>query len=124
MLHVALRASRDATIQSNGKNVVPDVWKVLDKIQEFSERVRNGSWVNLCALLFGFNTLCIPNTLQVLVGWSHRKTSEGCCCYWYWWQLLGASVCAHCTSNRLKKYFFLLYIFIIVVLLVEPSLNS
>ncbi|KAG7020518.1 Glucose-6-phosphate isomerase, cytosolic [Cucurbita argyrosperma subsp. argyrosperma] len=45
VLHVALRASRDATIQSNGKNVVPDVWKVLDKIQEFSERVRNGSWV-------------------------------------------------------------------------------
>ncbi|XP_023002608.1 glucose-6-phosphate isomerase, cytosolic [Cucurbita maxima] len=45
VLHVALRASRDATIQSDGKNVVPDVWKVLDKIQEFSERVRNGSWV-------------------------------------------------------------------------------
>ncbi|XP_022996784.1 glucose-6-phosphate isomerase, cytosolic-like [Cucurbita maxima] len=45
VLHVSLRASRDATIQSNGKNVVPDVWKVLDKIQDFSEKVRNGSWV-------------------------------------------------------------------------------
>ncbi|GLT52989.1 hypothetical protein SLA2020_262890 [Shorea laevis] len=45
VLHVALRASRDAVIQSDGKNVVPEVWKVLDKIQEFSERVRNGSWV-------------------------------------------------------------------------------
>ncbi|CAK9312647.1 unnamed protein product [Citrullus colocynthis] len=45
VLHVALRASRDATIQSNGKNVVPDVWNVLDKIQDFSEKVRNGSWV-------------------------------------------------------------------------------
>lgn len=45
VLHVALRASRDGVIQSDGKNVVPEVWKVLDKIQEFSERVRNGSWV-------------------------------------------------------------------------------
>uniref|UniRef100_A0A2N9GN38 Glucose-6-phosphate isomerase n=1 Tax=Fagus sylvatica TaxID=28930 RepID=A0A2N9GN38_FAGSY len=45
VLHVALRASRDAVIQSDGKNVVPEVWNVLDKIQEFSERVRSGSWV-------------------------------------------------------------------------------
>ncbi|XP_027358027.1 glucose-6-phosphate isomerase, cytosolic 1 [Abrus precatorius] len=45
VLHVALRAPRDAVIQSDGKNVVPDVWKVLDKIREFSDRVRSGSWV-------------------------------------------------------------------------------
>lgn len=45
MLHVALRAARDAVIQSDGKNVVPEVWSVLDKIKEFSDRVRSGSWV-------------------------------------------------------------------------------
>lgn len=45
VLHVALRASRDAVIHSDEKNVVPEVWKVLDKIKEFSERVRSGSWV-------------------------------------------------------------------------------
>ncbi|KAF6166629.1 hypothetical protein GIB67_005491 [Kingdonia uniflora] len=45
VLHVALRAPRDKVICSDGKNVVPDVWKVLDKISEFSERVRSGSWV-------------------------------------------------------------------------------
>ncbi|KAK7409969.1 hypothetical protein VNO78_00417 [Psophocarpus tetragonolobus] len=45
VLHVALRASRDAVIQSDGKDVVPEVWKVLDKIQEFSESVRSGTWV-------------------------------------------------------------------------------
>nr|AFK39110.1 unknown [Medicago truncatula] len=45
VLHVALRAPRDAVIESDGKNVVPDVWNVLDKIKEFSERVRSGSWV-------------------------------------------------------------------------------
>ncbi|KDP38492.1 hypothetical protein JCGZ_04417 [Jatropha curcas] len=45
VLHVALRAPRDAVIKSDGKNVVPDVWNVLDKIKDFSERLRNGSWV-------------------------------------------------------------------------------
>ncbi|CAL9102293.1 unnamed protein product, partial [Musa textilis] len=45
VLHIALRAPRDKVICSDGKNVVPDVWYVLDKIKEFSERVRSGSWV-------------------------------------------------------------------------------
>ncbi|KAK7381336.1 hypothetical protein VNO78_33958 [Psophocarpus tetragonolobus] len=45
VLHIALRAPRGAVIQSDGKNVVPDVWNVLDQIQKFSERVRSGSWV-------------------------------------------------------------------------------
>ncbi|KAK1287689.1 Glucose-6-phosphate isomerase, cytosolic [Acorus calamus] len=45
VLHVALRAPRDKVICSDGKNVVPEVWKVLDKIKEFSELVRSGSWV-------------------------------------------------------------------------------
>ncbi|KAI4389582.1 hypothetical protein MLD38_001795 [Melastoma candidum] len=45
VLHVALRAPRDAVISSDGKNVVPDVWDVLDKIKDFSERVRSGAWV-------------------------------------------------------------------------------
>jgi glucose-6-phosphate isomerase len=27
-----------------GKNVVPDVWEVLDKIKVFSDKVRNGEW--------------------------------------------------------------------------------
>ncbi|XP_065881810.1 glucose-6-phosphate isomerase, cytosolic [Euphorbia lathyris] len=45
VLHVALRAPRDSVINSDGKNVVPDVWNVLDKIKQFSERIRSGSWV-------------------------------------------------------------------------------
>lgn len=27
-----------------GRNVVPDVWEVLDKIKVFSDKVRNGEW--------------------------------------------------------------------------------
>ncbi|KAK7292972.1 hypothetical protein RJT34_15831 [Clitoria ternatea] len=42
---VALHASRDAIILSDEKNVVPKVWKFLDKIQEFSEPVHSGTRV-------------------------------------------------------------------------------
>lgn len=45
VLHVALRASRDAVIESGGANVVPDVHAVLDKVKAFSHRVRSGEWV-------------------------------------------------------------------------------
>ena len=45
MLHVALRAPRDAVINSDGVNVVPEVWSVKDKIKQFSETFRSGSWV-------------------------------------------------------------------------------
>ena len=44
VLHVALRAPRDATIMVDGENVVPQVHAVLDKMADFSERVRSGAW--------------------------------------------------------------------------------
>lgn len=44
VLHVALRAPRDATILVDGKNVVPEVHEVLDRCSRFSERVRSGDW--------------------------------------------------------------------------------
>ncbi|KAL6781845.1 PGI1A [Auxenochlorella protothecoides x Auxenochlorella symbiontica] len=44
VLHVALRAKRNQVITDAGKNVVPEVWEVLDKIKAFSERVRSGEW--------------------------------------------------------------------------------
>jgi glucose-6-phosphate isomerase len=44
VLHVATRARRDQVIMEGGRNVVPDVWEVLDKIKEFSDKVRNGEW--------------------------------------------------------------------------------
>jgi glucose-6-phosphate isomerase len=45
VLHVALRAPRDAEILCDGKNVVPEVWATLDKIKAFSERLRSGDWI-------------------------------------------------------------------------------
>jgi glucose-6-phosphate isomerase len=44
VLHVALRAPREATIVVDGENVVPQVLAVLDKMAEFSNRVRSGEW--------------------------------------------------------------------------------
>lgn len=47
VLHVALRAPRDAVINDNGVNMVPEVWAVLDKIKSFSEKVRSGGWLGV-----------------------------------------------------------------------------
>src|SRR5450432_4791997 len=44
VLHVALRAPKGATILVDGKNVVPEVHAVLDKMAAFSNRVRSGQW--------------------------------------------------------------------------------
>ncbi len=44
VLHVALRAPRGASIVVDGKNVVPEVHEVLDKMAAFSNRVRSGEW--------------------------------------------------------------------------------
>ena len=44
VLHTALRAPKGASILVDGKNVVPDVHSVLDKMADFSNRVRSGAW--------------------------------------------------------------------------------
>ena len=44
VLHVALRAPRGASIVVDGLNVVPQVHAVLDKMADFSNRVRSGAW--------------------------------------------------------------------------------
>ena len=44
VLHIALRAPRDASIVVDGENVVPKVHAVLDKMADFSGRVRSGEW--------------------------------------------------------------------------------
>src|SRR5689334_16654247 len=44
VLHVALRMPRDATLVVDGQDVVRDVHEVLDRMGEFSDRVRSGEW--------------------------------------------------------------------------------
>jgi glucose-6-phosphate isomerase len=45
VLHVALRAPRGTSIVVDGNNVVPGVHEVLDRMADFSNRVRSGAWI-------------------------------------------------------------------------------
>jgi glucose-6-phosphate isomerase len=63
VLHVALRAPRDETILVDGKNVVPEVHAVLDKMTAFSNRIRSGAWA-------GHTGKRIRNVVNVGIGGS------------------------------------------------------
>ena len=63
VLHVALRAPRGASILVDGKNVVPEVHEVLDRMAEFSTRVRDGSWT-------GHTGKRIRNVINIGIGGS------------------------------------------------------
>ena len=45
VLHTALRAPASAHVVVDGKDVIPDVHAVLDKIAAFSDKVRSGAWL-------------------------------------------------------------------------------
>ena len=63
VLHVALRAPRDEAIIYNGRNIVPDVHAVLDRMAQFSDRVRNGDWK-------GYSGRRIRNVINIGIGGS------------------------------------------------------
>ena len=63
VLHVALRAPKDETITVDGENVVPDVHKVLEKMANFSNRVRSGEWK-------GYTGKRIRNIVNIGIGGS------------------------------------------------------
>ncbi|MCF7816952.1 MAG: glucose-6-phosphate isomerase [Kiritimatiellales bacterium] len=44
VLHVALRAPKDAVIDVDGENVIPEIHAVLDRMEAFAERVRSKEW--------------------------------------------------------------------------------
>jgi glucose-6-phosphate isomerase len=47
VLHTALRLPRDASLVVDGRDVVPDVHEVLDRVYDFADRVRSGAWVGV-----------------------------------------------------------------------------
>jgi len=63
VLHVALRAPKDASIVVDGKNVVPEVHAVLNKMADFSNRVRSGGWK-------GYTGKRIRNVVNIGIGGS------------------------------------------------------
>ncbi len=52
VLHTALRAPRNSSIRLDGKDVVPDVHRVLDQMRLFSNYVRNGELRGYTGKLF------------------------------------------------------------------------
>jgi glucose-6-phosphate isomerase len=63
VLHVALRAPREAKIEVDGKNVVPEVHEVLDRMSTFATKVRDGAWV-------GHTGKRIRNVINIGIGGS------------------------------------------------------
>jgi glucose-6-phosphate isomerase len=63
VLHVALRAPRDASIVHDGQNVVPEVHAVLDKMAAFADRLRGGAWT-------GHTGKRIRNVINIGIGGS------------------------------------------------------
>ena len=63
VLHVALRAPQGESIVVDGEDVVPQVHAVLDKMAEFSNRVRSGEWK-------GYTGKPIRNVVNVGIGGS------------------------------------------------------
>jgi glucose-6-phosphate isomerase len=63
VLHVALRAPSNEHILVDGRNVVPDVHAVLDRMAAFSARVRNGEWI-------GHSGQRIRNVISIGIGGS------------------------------------------------------
>lgn len=44
VLHTALRAPKESVVEVDGKNVIPEVHAVLDKMAAFSDKIRSGEW--------------------------------------------------------------------------------
>ena len=63
VLHVALRAPKGQSIEVDGKDVVPHVHAVLDKMAEFSNRIRSGE-------LKGYTGKPIRNIINIGIGGS------------------------------------------------------
>ncbi|MEU5057706.1 MULTISPECIES: glucose-6-phosphate isomerase [unclassified Streptomyces] len=63
VLHTALRAPRDAVVEVDGENVVPQVHAVLDKMAVFAGKVRSGEWT-------GHTGKRIKNVVNIGIGGS------------------------------------------------------
>src|SRR5580692_2257422 len=63
VLHIALRAPRGASIGVDGDDVVPKVHEVLDRMADFSARIRSGTWV-------GHTGKRIRNVINIGIGGS------------------------------------------------------
>jgi glucose-6-phosphate isomerase len=80
VLHTALRAPKGARIMVDGQNVVPEVHRVLEKMADFADRVRDGAWTghtgkrirNVINIGIGGSDLGPVMAYEALKGYSRR----------------------------------------------------
>ncbi|MED5672856.1 glucose-6-phosphate isomerase, partial [Enterobacter hormaechei] len=63
VLHIALRNRDNTPIYVDGKDVMPDVNAVLEKMHQFSERIINGEWK-------GYTGKAITDVVNIGIGGS------------------------------------------------------
>jgi glucose-6-phosphate isomerase len=81
VLHTALRAPRDARVEVAGRNVIPDVYEVLDRMGGFCDRIRSGQWkghagkpiVNIINIGIGGSDLGPVMAYEALKSYSDRS---------------------------------------------------
>ncbi len=71
VLHTALRNRSNTPVYVDGKDVMPDVNRVLAQMRDFSERVRNGSWK-------GFTGKKITDVVNIGIGGSDLGPLMAC----------------------------------------------
>ncbi|MDC8759263.1 glucose-6-phosphate isomerase [Janthinobacterium fluminis] len=71
VLHTALRAPRGSALDVDGQDVDADVHAVLDRIKDFSTRVRNGSWL-------GYTGKPICDVVNIGIGGSDLGPKMAC----------------------------------------------
>jgi glucose-6-phosphate isomerase len=64
VLHTALRTPRGTRIEVDGKDVVPEVHEVLDRMAAFADRIRSGAWT-------GHTGKRIRNVVNIGIGGSY-----------------------------------------------------
>jgi glucose-6-phosphate isomerase len=75
VLHVALRAPKDASIVVDGENVVSGVHAVLERMTEFSNRVRSGDWKDTPAGAFATSSTLVSGAQTWGRPWPSKPSS-------------------------------------------------
>ncbi len=63
VLHIALRNISQKPVLFDGRDVMPDVFKIIDKMKRISDRIRNGQWK-------GYSGKAIKNIVNIGIGGS------------------------------------------------------
>lgn len=71
VLHTALRNRSNQPVLVNGKDVMPEIDRVLDRMAAFSEKVRSGQW-------FGYSGKSIRNIVNIGIGGSDLGPKMAC----------------------------------------------